>query len=98
MNHKILSGLYIRLTMEVTPSDMNKQFPGFPPFVHVIMAEIANGSTVDEAAAAVERFHIKDHIQNAIDRSAVMPNDLRLAYSSDETPSDDAGPSNNFLD
>ncbi len=83
--------------MATTPDDMSKQYPGFPSFVHVIMAEIANGATVEEASAAVTRLYVKDHIQNAIDRSATMPSDLRLAHCEDVASSSEPAPSNNFL-
>jgi hypothetical protein len=97
MKHKIFGGIYIRLAMATTPDDMSQQYPGFPSFVHVIMAEIANGATVEEASAAVTRFNVKDHIQNAIDRSAAMPSDLRLAHQVAAASSSELEQPNNFL-
>lgn len=52
-----------------TQHDMERLYPGFPPFVHVIMAEIANGATPVEAAAAVEKFKLKDKIESVINAS-----------------------------
>ena len=59
-----------------TQHDMERLYPGFPPFVHVIMAEIANGATSAEAAAAVEKFRLKDKIESMINASQERPNSL----------------------
>ena len=59
-----------------TQHDMERLYPGFPPFVHVIMAEIANGATPAEAAAAVEKFGLKDKIESIINASQERPSSL----------------------
>lgn len=59
-----------------TQHDMERLYPGFPPFVHVIMAEIANGASAAEAAAAVEKFRLKDKIELIINASQERPNDF----------------------
>lgn len=59
-----------------TQHDMERLYPGFPPFVHVIMAEIANGASPAEAAAAVEKFRLKDKIELIINASQERPNDF----------------------
>ena len=75
-----------------TQHDMEKMYPGFPPFVHVIMAEIANGASPTEAAAAVEKFKLKDRIESVINASHEKTKSFTdiVAHKLDSLPLDDA--------
>lgn len=38
---------------KISPEEMRDAYPGFPAFVHHIMAGVANGQSPEEAAASV---------------------------------------------
>lgn len=84
MPHKIFYGS-LEITMAAsnleysttTAADMYRQFPGFPPYVHQIMANICNGMTPEEAAQAVDpetlRREIELEISHAVENRVETP-------------------------
>lgn len=51
----------------VSPQDMQEAYPGFPRFVHHIMASIANGDTPEEAAQEAAKLIDKGAITTTIE-------------------------------
>lgn len=52
--------------MSMSRQDIAEQYPGFPDFVHDIMAHIANGRTAEEAAELVNAPSIMQSIEERI--------------------------------
>lgn len=52
--------------MSISKEDIAAQYPGFPDFVHEIMAHIGNGKTAEEAAALVNAPGIVQAIEERI--------------------------------
>ena len=62
----------------LTSNDMAIQYPGFPPFVHDIMASVANGATASEAVESVKDLEIDKHINAMIFEASKRPSEFRV--------------------
>ena len=56
-----------------TESEMAEQYPGFPAFVHQIMAHVANGASAEEAAMMVDGENIRKQIDDLVTNASKRP-------------------------